>query len=468
MKKFLKENKIVLLFIVLLIIFLIINIVINQNIIKSNEQITNSLYTLTETTKEQVCKIPEDKEIKVYLFEYKEDDYVFEMAKKYEELNKGISIEIKSISDNEEMVNQFGIKEGEYNILIISGEKSKLFEDNDLYSYDYNTGDIKNLVEQRLTDGISQVSSDNEKNSVYILKGLKKYKLDRDLSGLKRFIELENYEIKELELSEEDISEDCKLIIIPALNVDLSDEETEKLKDYINNGGDIIWLEDAIFEEKEFNNANSILEMYGIEKEKSGVIFEQDKNKTVMQNPYIIFPDIMNSNIKMPSKVMFYYSSKLNFVNDEKLEELKVKKTELLSTSEKALFKEDLSEDTMIKKENDEEGKFIVGAMLEKSLEDGKASKLIIYANNYFVTNQTMTIGKEEIPVVDLYNNKELLQNSIDYIFENDNSIDIGKIVPRNYYIGIEDESVKQAIIVEIIIFIVLICVIIFIKKNKK
>ena len=391
-----------------------------------------------------------------------EDDYVFSFLKKYETLNKNISVEIKNISENEELVNKYGIKEGEYNILIFSGERTKLFENDDLYSYDYNTGDIINLTEQRITRGIIQVSSIGNTNALYTLKGHEKYGLNEELSLLKRYIELENYEIKELNLSSDDVPEDCRTIIISTINSDFSEEETNKLKDYINNGGNILWLEDIVLGETELNNANSILEMYGIEKEKTGVIFEQEKDKNIMQNPYLILPEITTSKdnkINLPSKVMFYYATKLDFVQDEKLNELNVTKVELLSTSEKALFKTDLSQDALTKKENDEEGRFIVGAMLTKSLEEGKTSKLIIYSNNYFVTNQTMTIGKEKIPVADLYNNKELIQRSIDYLYKNEHDLSIRKIMPRNYYIGIEDQSVKHAIIVEIIIFIVLVCI---------
>lgn len=470
-KKDVKENKIILLFLLLIIAFTVIDIVINRINIRNNERITESLYTVSESSKEQISKLSNEEQINIYLFDYTEEDYIYDFAKKYHELNNNINVEIKKVNDDEELASQYGIKEGEYNILIISGEKSKLYEDDDLYSYDYNTGDIINLTEQRLTNGIMQVASAIEKYPVYILKGHEKYGINDDMSILKKYIELENYEIKELKLSDNDIPEDCKIIVVTALNSDFLDEETDKIKGYINNGGNILWLEDAIFEEKEFNNANSILEIYGIDKENTGVILEQEKNKNIMQNPYLILPEINifeEEKINIPSKVMFYYSTKLNFVDDEKSKELNVTKTELLSTSEKALFKTDLSQDAMTKKEGDEENKFTVGAILEKTLEEDKNSKLIIYANNYFVTNQTMTIGKEEIPVVDLYNNKVLIGSSIDYLFEKESNNTLGKVMPRNYYIGIEDESVKQAIIIEIIIFALLAVGIVFIKKRNK
>lgn len=480
MKKFLnnlkekcvKENKLILLFLLLILFFIIINIIINRINIKNNEIITENLYTMSDESIEKISKISDEDEIKIYLFDYEENDYAYIYAKKYEELNKNISVEIKKIGEDEELVNQYGIKEGEYSILIVSGEKSQLLDDEDLYSYDYNTGDIINLVEHRLTNGIIDVSSNGEKKPLYILKGHEKYAIDSELSILKRYIELENYEIKELKIADDDIPEDCNILLISSINSDFSDEETDKIKDYISNGGNIIWLEDARFGDKEYNNEKSIFEMYGLQEINSGAIFEQEKNNTIMQNPYLILPKINNTEILgdfvTQGKVMFYYSTKLNFVEDEKLKELNVTKTELLSTSENAIFKTDFSEDTMNKKEGDEEGTFIVGALLEKSLEEGKISKLIIYANNYFVTNNAMKIGKEEIPVADLYNNVELIQDSINYLNGNSENITIRKIVPRDYYLGIENQSLRQARIVELIILAVVFLAVCIIKRIKK
>lgn len=468
-EKITKENKLILVFLILIIIFAIINSVINRINIRNNELITENLNTITENSKEYISKLEDEEEIKIYLFEYTENDYVSIFAKKYEELNTKIIVELKSIKENEELVNKYNIEEGD--ILITSGEDYILYKDNDLYSYDYNTGDIINLTEQRITNGIKQVSSMKENESIYILKGHEKYSLENDISKLKRCIELEKYVLKELNLSSEDMPEDCKTIIITTANSDFSDEETNKIKEYINNGGNIIWLQDAIFEEKEFNNIYSILEIYGLEKFNNGIIMEQEKNNIIMQNPYLILPEnnLSEKNIfNIPSKIMFYYSGKLNFANNEKLEELNIRKIDLISTSEKAVFKTDLSAETMTKTENDEEGKFIVGALLDKKIDEEKNSKLIIFANNYFVTNQEVSIGKEEIPAVDLYNNKELILNSLDYLSENNNALKIQKIMPRNYYIGIEDESIKQAIIVETIIFVVLVGTVIFIKKKNK
>ena len=470
--KCMKESKTILILFILVVIFAIINIIINRINIKNDELMTEKLNTLTETSKEMISKIPENEEINIYLFDYGADDYVSTLAKKYEELNKNIKVEIKEANEEEEIVVNHGIKKGEYDILIASGEKSKLIKEDDLYSYDYNTGNIIDLTEQRLTCGIVLVSSIGERKPVYVVKDHQKYGLDNELSMLKRYIELGNYEVKEFDLANDDIPEECNIMMISSINSDFSDEETEKIKEYINNGGNIIWLEDAKFEEAEFNNVKSIFDFFGIQNVNSGVVFEQNKNNMIMQNPYLILPEIKNTEIlgdfATQGRVMFYYSTKLNFVENEKLEELNVKITDLLTTSDKALFKTDFSEDAMSKKEDDEEGKFTVGALLEKSLEEEKVSKLIIYANNYFVTNNAMKIGKEEIPVVDLYNNVELIEKSIDYLSENNDNTTIRKIVPRDYYLGIENQGVKNAIVVESIIFVVVFLVICIIKRIKK
>ena len=476
LKKFedlcIKESKIIVILFLLIIVFAIVNIIINRINIRNDELITENLSTLTNISKELISKIQDEEEIKVYLFDYGADDYVSTFAKKYEQLNKNIIVEIKKAKEDEELASSYGIKEGEYDILIISGENSRLIKEDDLYSYDYNTGNVIDLTEQRLTNGIVQVTSVGERIPLYILKGHEKYVLENELSIIKRYVELENYELKELDLSSDDIPEDCNIIMINTMNSDFLDEETDKIKDYINNGGNILWLEDAKIEEIEYSNVKSVLEMFGVEDIKAGVVFEQDNENIILQNPYLILPKINDIEVlgdfDTQGKVMFYYSTRLNFVEDERLKELNVKKIDLLSTSDKALLKTDFSNDVMSKKEGDEEGKFIVGALLEKSLEEGKKSKLMIYANNYFITNNVIKIGKEDISVVDLYNNRELINNSINYLSENQNNLEITKLVPRNYYIGIENNSVKQALIVEGIILIVFVRNHDIYKKKKK
>ena len=478
MKKFLeeiiekckKEYKIVFLFLIVFLVFVIINIVINNNIIKQNEAITETLGTLTQESKDKIAQLSEEDEIKIYLLNYAEDDYVSIFAKKYEGLGKKIVVENKKTQEDEEFSNKYGIKDG-YKILIISGDKSQIINEEDLYSYDYDTGNMINLLEQRLTNGIIKVSSIGKNIPIAILKGHEKYKLETDLSIIKEHLKLENYELKQVDLQSENIPEECNTIIISTQNRDFLNTEIDKIKNYINNGGNILWLEDAIVDDKDLPNLNSILDIYGVEHEGKGVICEQNKNSMIMQNPYIILPNINAANIikdtDMPEKIMFYYSTKLNFANEEKLKELNIIKTELLYTSENALFKKNLSSDPMTKTEEDEEGRFVIGAMLEKKFEE-KSSKLIIYANNYFITNQTMEIGNEKVSVANLYNNKEFIQKTIDYLTNNNDKIAIKKVVPRNYYIGIENESVKQAIIVETAIFVVLAVGIFFIKNKNK
>ena len=470
-EEYIKKNKSILFFLILILIFTVINFVINQVNLKNEKLITESLYTITETSRELISKIPDGEEINIYLFDYSDDDYVAVFAKKYEDLNKKINVEIKKMQDNEELVSNYDIKEGEYNILIISGEESIKYQDDDLYSYDYNTGNIINLTEQRLTVGILKVTSIEEKVSLYILKGHEKYGVDNELSILKRYIEFGNYEIKELELSNEDIPEDCNTLIITASNSDFSDEETDKIKDYINTGGNILWLVDAYLKEEEFNNINSLYEMYGIQAINTGVVFEQDKEKRIMQNPYLVLPDIKNEEILgeivTQGKVLFYYPTKIDFVEDEKLNEINVSKTELLSTSDKAIYKSNFLDDVMTKNEEEQEETFVLGVLLEKKIEEEKTSKLMIFANNYFVTNNNIAVGKEEVPIADLYNNKELIQNSVNYLSENKDNLSIKKIIPRNYYIGIENESVRQATIIETIIFAVLIIVVFIKRKNR-
>ena len=80
-----------------------------------------------------------------------------------------------------------------------------------------------------------------------------------------------------------------------------------------------------------------------LELDKIGIVLEQDAKKVILQRADLIVPDIGESEITEEiSKVVLLDSGKLEFESDEKLAELGVTKTELLTTSDNAFFRTNL------------------------------------------------------------------------------------------------------------------------------
>ena len=154
---------------------------------------------------------------------------------------------------------------------------------------------------------------------------------------------------------------------------------------------------------------------------------------------------------------MLLDTGRLSFADNAKLNELNVVKMDLLTTSEKSFYRTNLSEVSLSPKEGEEVGKQVVGAVLEKSIED-KTSKLIVYANNMFATDAAINIQAQTFSAVRLYNNLDLVLNSVEYISEVEDKITIRKDIEMTTYTATE----SQDLVVKIIIFVIPVLIIIF------
>lgn len=474
--KWLRQTSLTILLITIIILIFIGSSLFVKGLNLTDIDLTEEkLYSLTETSKEQISKIPETDKIEIYLFNYIENSSVVDLIKQYAKLSSSISYEIVSVEERKDLATKYEITENSSCILIVSGEKHRLIDSYDLYTYDYSTGNSIDIAEQRLTNGIISISSIGKTTVAYMLKGHGEYSTEQALASFKTFIEVENYELKNLDLLvEEKIPEECEVLIISSPEKDFATTEVDKIKTYINNGGSILWMNDPLSAKSDLKNSKTILDLYGVELHQDGVILEQDLTRMVMQNPYIILPKISiagpTSKLATDGIVMFLDSSKLTFLDDEKLTELGVTKTELLTTSETAFYRTDLTQSAITPNSNEKPETMVIGALLEKKINDEKTSKLIIYANNAFATDSQIKVSAQVIPAIYFYNNVDLVINSVKYMAENEDQITIRKAIQTTSYTA----TGSQDIIIRCIIFgvpvLIIICGIIVwqLRRRKK
>lgn len=446
--KWLRETSLTIVLIAIIIAaFVILNIFIKSLDLTDIDMTKEQLYSLSEESKEQISQIPQDEKIDIYIFDYQENSGIVDLAKQYAKLNENINITVTTVADRKDIAEKYEISEGYGSILIVDGEKYKIYNYSDLYIQDYNSGDFIDLAEQRFTNGIIDVSSIGKTTNIYFLTGHEEYSTETEMTLLKYFMELENYEVKTLNLlSQENIPEDCEALAIASPRKDFTELETQKIKDYINKGGNILWMNDPFLTKEDLKNAQSILDLYGVTIDSKGIIYEQNIDMMALQTPYIIIPKINPSEIagKLADKgtVILLQSSKLDFVDDQKLSELNVAKTDLLSTSESAFFRTDLSiADNLTSTEKDKVGKFTLGAVLSKKIDEEKTSELVVYASNFFVTDGIITIGQQPRTTISLSNNRDMIMNSIAYVADKDDSITIRKVVDETYYTPTENQD---------------------------
>lgn len=469
-KWLLNTAKTIFMVLVLVAIFIGINVLVQKLELTDIDVTKNKLYTLSEESINQIEKI--EKEVVIYFFGFDEENSTIDLAKQYTKANSHIHVENVNINDRPDLKAQYGLEEDDSAIVIQSEDRNKILTTSDLYTYDYTTYEEIDLTEQKLTNGILDTTVD-EKPVIYFLTGHGEYSLESHMTILSVYLENEVNEVQSLDLLvTNQIPGDCSVLVICSPAEDFTDFETELIIEYINKGGKILYLNDPSFE-GELQNVQKILDLFGMSFDNSGILFEEDTNKMVMQTPNLILPDIsytdITKNISTDGGVALLNSSRIHFKEDEMIEELGLTIENMVTSSKTAFYRNNLSLTTNSKTEKDEQGEFTIGALITKKINDDTNATMIAFANNSFVTDYQITISNQNIPCIYLYNNKDLILNSISYLTDKKDGITIRKDIGSVTYAVTEaqDRLIKM-IIFGVPILIIIIGIVVWQARRRK
>lgn len=471
-----------------LLVLIIIAIFIAINLFMQNLELTpldfteEKLYTLTEESKEKVKDI--DKNVNIYFIGYTDDDSTVDLAKQYNKANEKIVAEAVDIENRPDLANKYGIESGSEGIIVECGEKSKVLSSSDLVTYDTSTYETISIAEEKLTSSIVSVTS-NKIPKVYFLEGYSEFSLSQNMNYLNMYLANEINEIDTLDiLSVGKVPDDCDTLVITTPSKDFDDIATNAIMDYIQSGGNILWLNSAVTKQTDMPNVNSILATYGVNPFEVGIIRETDTSKMVSSSPDLIFPDIQYATVTKDlyntTGVVLINATKIN-VNEDKLEELNVEETDLLLASENSYFRTNFNIQSDAVSAGEETGTFVVGAQFEKTIqeateatEDTEAtsaitSKLIIYGENYFISDYQLS-SNSSYGAIQLAYNKDLVLNSIAYLVDREEDITARKSTGTVTYTATEtQDTMIRVIIFAVPILIIIVGVVIWqVRRRKK
>ena len=191
----------------------------------------------------------------------------------------------------------------------------------------------------------------------------------------------------------------------------------------------------------------------------------------------IIIPNVNYSTItKNIPAVLLVNATKINFVTDEELQNLNVTKNTLLEASEGSFFRTNFSITSNNKQTGEEEGPFVIGAELQKKLaeansetgESEKSSKLIIYGENLFISDYTLSSTSTE-PIIRYSYNKDLAIDSISYLVDRQEDIVIRKDTNTiNYTATVEQDNIIQGIIFGVPVIIIFTGILVWQHRRRK
>ncbi len=405
----------------------------------------NKLYSLTDASKKAIEKV--EQEIIIYVYGHEETDPLMDLLAQYNKTNEKIKYEIITEESNLEMVKQYGLQDGYSIIIMQSGESRKIIDTStDFVTYDYTTYQAVDMTEQVLTNSILGLITEN-KPKIYFTQGHGEY--NHELINL-LISELDNeaYEVDFVNLPTQGrVPVDCDVLAIVSPDSDFLEIETQYIKDYINNGGNIYLSTDVLSEEVKFTNLQTVLDLYGVSI-KNGYALEGKANRQLSERPYIFMPEVSSTHkitkdiytdSDTSTAVWLVYAAKLEFLPDEMLKSLNVTRENLLKTSSETVFITDIKSKIEEAAKTAEAGTVEIASVLTKEVTpaDGTGdtkSELIIVSSSSFISDTLVTDLNRSYPLSYVGSNRDFVINSMAYLGERDNILTIRKDYSTSTY----------------------------------
>ena len=479
-KLLLDGTKTFLIIAILFVSFIALNLWADQADLPEIDVTENKIYTLTDASKKAVENIKQD--VKIYVYGFEKESTLIDLLKQYNKVNEKITFEILTEESNYEMVKKYELSEGYYILIMQSNGSEKIVDaSQDFTTYDYTTYQSVDITEQTITNSILALNEEN-KPKIYFTQGHSEYD-STVIAYLTRLLKNEAFEVSYVNLATTGkVPDDCDVLAIISPSSDFYDSETQYVKDYINNGGEIYYAMDVISQEIQMPNLQSVLDLYGV-KIQNGYVLEYGTNQSLAEYPYIFMPQVSSTNkitqdIYTDSTIWLAYAGKIKFIPDEQLQSLNVTKEDLLTSSDNSAFIKDLSSNIEVAIKNAEIGNSTIASLVTKkvtpqegteSTTDNTESKLVIVSSASFMSDIKVPVLNQSYPLSYLASNADFAINSMGYLGEKENMLTIRKDYASATYTPTNTQNlIVIAIITGVPLLIIIVGIIVWLYRKKR
>lgn len=475
-KKWLRDTFLTLLLIAIIFaIYFGINYGVEKLNMEDIDLTSDKIYSISEATETKLANL--DKDVTLQLINLSDYVYLLDFTNKYTQLNSHITIDrIDDLSARADIMNTYSLEATDSLLIVKSGERERVLSMYDLYTYDYTTYEQIDITEEAITNAIIEVTIEDKPN-IYFLEGHNYYDMSY-FQLLKDDITSEANNVANLNiLTAGSVPEDCDCLVITTLKDDITEMERDVLINYSNNGGKILLLADANILGIETTNFNKILDLYGFSISE-GMLLEQDENQMIYSSPEFIISEIdsslltQNDSMNMSMNICVIDSGRIEFKDEETLNNLGVTYSTIAQTSDSAFLRTNLNISTMSKTNQDKDGaNSIIGALVTRSLENNKTAEMIVYSNAVFATNQQINMNNTySVYANRLCNNDDVAINSVSYLTQRTDTITIRKDADSvSYTVTEAQHNIIMAIIFLLPVAIIMIGIIVWqIRRRKK
>ncbi len=255
--------------VLLLAVLVPINIIFNY-FDKNIDMTSESQYTFTDTTL-KLLEDTSDKQIEIYfLYDMKELERTPDFLALYHNLQQlseydNIKVYDYMLDENpdiEKLLNPTGtLTLGDADVIVKCGDLIKQVPSNRIFLYDSN--DIMTYAgEENIASAINIVTS-GSLPTVYFLTGHEEKTIDDGYSNFAKMLKADNYDVKSINLDEEEaVPDNAVIVMLAAPQCDITDGEKEKLLDYAEKGGAMAFLIPPLDVEGRLSNIEEVLEKF--------------------------------------------------------------------------------------------------------------------------------------------------------------------------------------------------------------
>lgn len=372
---------------VVIAIVVVLNLVV-QELPTSFREIdlsSEKLYTIGDQTKEVLDNLDKDVELYFIAQDGTESSDIQRLLERYEERSEHVTVEQRDPAVYPTFTQQYTSDSVSNNsVIVVCGDKSQVVSYSDMYetSINYQTYSQETTAfdgEGQLTSAINYVISE-DMPVLYTLEGHDEVSMGTTMTET---IQKANIEIQSLNLlTQESVPEDASCLLIFAPATDLSEDEANKIIEYLESGGKALILSDYTGEE--MPNFQSVLENYGV-RTVDGIVMEGDTEHYISQNPYYLLPDIESndatSGLSSGSRYVLLALAQGIETMDNVRDSLNVQS--ILTTSDSAYSKTDLENmQTMEKESSDIDGPFNLGVAITEEVSDDAKTQIVYIASS--------------------------------------------------------------------------------------
>lgn len=461
----------VVLTVIVIVLVMLINYVFGvaeNNFAWSVDLSYNKKFSISDQTREVVEGL--DQEVKIYTLLQENSNsslsnMLNEMLNRYKAMGH-ITVQNLDIIANPTAAARFqkdNVQLNPNSIIVSNADESKfrIISNSELYdidyNYDYRTGKPSYtkydfIGERAVTSAILYVTSEDTP-VVYILQGHGEAPYDK-MGHITEALTAQNYEPRKLELSDSSITLAAgDVVMVVAPTKDLSDSEYETLKTFLENGG-------RMFYASQYGVANSLpnfeamLAIYGLEFDKGLMVEDVNASGRYYRQQLMLMPEIKLTNeegeqlsvTKGFNADSYIVLPECQAVRTPEMKQSGIIYTDVLSSSDKAYIKSNVTENTTIDKQpDDESGKFNIAVAMDKPDYDNEENSTRIFAvgNAFFLASEGNFTA---------YDNSKLLISPMEWLVNRNTSVYVPGKSMGSYTMSIPDNTTYQIVTVTVIV----------------